>query len=289
VFKNVLLLYKKSAYKIYFLDRKGFTKGANKKVIGEQLKKFKKAHEEHYQTLKTVTQVLIEEKIGFSEFFRGQRVNYDAYDLIITVGGDGTFLEAARHARSQIIIGVNSAPGFSTGSFCAANRRNFRPLIRKILKQRYSVRFLERLRVKFDSIKTPFEALNDILICHENPAMMCRYILKIGRRSEEQRSSGLWVATPAGSSGAVLSAGGKLLDRSHKLFQYVPRELYPRHSKIYNFKGGIIRPHRSFKVVSLMRGGLVYVDGAHVKVPFEYGESVSVTISPSPVRTVKVK
>ena len=60
--------------------------------------------------------------------------------------------------------------------------------------------------------------LNDILICHHNPGAMSRYYLTVGRVREEQRSSGVWIATAAGSSGGLHSAGGKVLPRKIKNF-----------------------------------------------------------------------
>ena len=68
--------------------------------------------------------------------------------------------------------------------------------------------------------------LNDILVCHHNPGAMSRYFLTVEGTREEQRSSGVWIATAAGSSGGLHSAGGKVLTQKSKEFQYRPRELY---------------------------------------------------------------
>jgi len=46
-----------------------------------------------------------------------------------------------------------------------------------------------------------------------------RYYLKIGNLREEQRDSGLWISTAAGSSGAIRSAGGKLFKNEEKKMQ----------------------------------------------------------------------
>ncbi|HLF17800.1 MAG TPA: NAD(+)/NADH kinase [Candidatus Omnitrophota bacterium] len=289
MFKNILVLYKKSAYKIYFVERKGSIRTAPKGVMAAQIKHFQNAHEVHYRALKIVTRALQENAVRFTALSRGQKINYGRYDLIITVGGDGTFLEAAHNSDKQVLLGVNSAPGYSTGTFCIATANNFRKVLNKILKKRYTIVPLHRLRMEFNNSSKALDALNDVLICHENPAMVSRYILKVNGHQEDQRSSGLWVSTAAGSSGAIHSAGGKILQKTKKAIQYKPRELYPRSFKKYRLNGGILSTGRSIKVISLMRKGVVYADGAHIRFPFEYGVTAHIRVSPSPVKTVRLK
>jgi len=68
---------------------------------------------------------------------------------------------------------------------------------------------------------------------------MSRYYLQVGKLLEEQRSSGVWIATAAGSTGGLRSAGGKVLPKEDKKFQYKPRELYYGKKTCYHLKGGI--------------------------------------------------
>ena len=112
---NVLLLYKKSAYSIYFHNWN----------FRNEIQRFRKAHDEHFMTLKTVERILRQYHIGYRKYARGQNIPYEYYNLVITVGGDGTFLEAARNIKGQLILGVNSAPGSSVGKLCTATAKNF--------------------------------------------------------------------------------------------------------------------------------------------------------------------
>lgn len=276
---NVLLLYKKSAYSIYF--RKGHPRA--------EIDRYKEAHDEHLATLATVEEVLRHYGIKYSKYARGKKIPYQRYRSVITVGGDGTFLEAARNANTQVLLGVNSAPGTSVGKLCVATRKNFERIIRRIIAGK-NVRLdsWQRLRLKFYGLSRPIDCLNDVLICHQNPAAVSRYYLSIGNIKEEQRSSGLWVAAPAGSSGAIRSAGGKILNITEKKFQYMPRELYRGVNPPYRFKGGVLAGGQTIKVASLMHDGNVFVDGTHVQLAFPFHATLKISLSPKPVKVLQI-
>ena len=274
---NVLLLYKKSAWSIYF--RKGHPRA--------EIDRYKKAHDEHLATLAAVEEVLRHYGIKYSKYARGQKIPYQRYRSVITVGGDGTFLEAARNTNTQVLLGVNSAPGTSVGELCVATQKNFERIIRRIIAGK-NVRLdsWQRLRLKIEGLSRPIDCLNDILICHQNPAAVSRYYLSIGNMKEEQRSSGLWVAAPAGSSGAIQSAGGKILNITEKKFQHMPRELYQGVNPPYRFRGGVLAGGQTIKVTSLMHDGNVFVDGTHVQLQFPFHATLQISLSPKPVKVI---
>lgn len=288
-FRNILLLYKRSAYRIYFMNRNSSFVDNGSPIIKDEIKKFKDAHDEHYGTLKGVSKILFTHGIRFTECYRGRNIDYSPYDLIITVGGDGTFLEAARKVKNQVMLGVNSAPHHSVGRFCIANLNNFEKILKKIMNQQYSLQNFHRIRIKHSKEEKTVDALNDLLICHKNPAMLSRYYLKIGDTKEEQRSSGIWISSPVGSSGAIRSAGGKLLNQYDKKIQYLPRELYSGLNGRYKLTGRVLNPPGKIRVTSLMRRGMLYLDGAHQKFNFDYGISINISISPNPIRTINLE
>ena len=146
----------------------------------------------------------------------------------------------------------------------------------------------QRLHLDIDKHHDTVDCLNDVLICHSNPAAMNRYVLKIGKVKEEQRSSGIWIAAPAGSSGAINSAGGKRIAHTVKKIQYMPRELYRGGKWKYRLTGGILSARRSITITSLMRQGKIYVDGTHLEIPFPLGVSIKVTLSSHPVKTINI-
>jgi NAD+ kinase len=284
---NILLLYKNSTYAGYFLsDRKRLAKLAGL-LNTKEIKRFRHTHENHFRSLSRVEAVLKMRKLKFTKVRRGSSLDYSRYDLVITVGGDGTFLEAARHLKEETIWGINSDPSWSVGRFCSGNPKNFETLLDKILAGKARIRKFNRLSLTFNDDTQTMNVLNDILICHRNPGAMSRYFLTIGRVREEQRSSGVWIATAAGSSGGLHSAGGKVvLPQKNKDFQYKPRELYRGKNIHYHLKGGMLKPTQKISLISLMREGAVFVDGSHVCLPFSFGSKIFVSRSSNPLKII---
>lgn len=283
---NILLLYKNSTYAGYFLsDRKRLAQ-LEGLLNSEEIKRFRLTHDNHFWSLSYVETMLKNRKLKFTKACRGSSLDYNRYDLVITVGGDGTFLEAARHIKKGVVWGVNSDPSWSVGRFCSGNPDNFEILLNKILAGKAAVKKIDRLSLSFSDGTRSMNVLNDILICHHNPGAMSRYYLTVGKVREEQRSSGVWIATAAGSSGGLHSAGGRVLPQENKEFQYRPRELYRAKNTRYQLKGGVLKPAQKITLTSLMREGVVFVDGSHVCLPFSFGARVFVTHSPNPLKII---
>ncbi len=285
-FNNILLLYKNSTYASYFLgDRRrlAMLEGLFK---SSEVKRFQKTHENHFWALSYVESVLKKHQLKYTKICRGSAINYDKYDLIITLGGDGTFLEAARNVESQLIWGVNSDPQWSVGRFCSGNPENFEKLLKKVLAMKVKPKHLNRLCASFSDGTQQMHVLNDLLVCHHSPAALSRYYINIGKVREEQRSSGLWISTAAGSSGGIFSAGGKLLPQESKLMQYRPRELFRAWGAQYHHVGGVLSSLKAIELTSLMREGVVFVDGSHVCLPFSFGASLTVSRSKHPLKVV---
>lgn len=249
----------------------------------------RQAHAAHAKTLKDVQQVLKSLRIPYEMAYRSSRLDETPFDGVISVGGDGTFLEAARGVRShQWILGVNSDPARSVGSFCAATRATFKKIFVRFLDGQGRVVRLERLLLEFNGTPLGLQVLNDVLITHKTPAAMSRYWLEVGRVKEEQRSSGLWIATAAGSTGAIRSAGGRVLARTSPFVQYRPRELYHGHRSDERLRGGaVLLKEQPIHVGSLMAEGLICIDGEHRTFPFGYGDALSVKRSPYPLQAVE--
>lgn len=284
--KEILILYKKSAYQIYFLERKSSLFQKENALSPLEISDFKRAHDKHYQSLTMVKRALDRCALHYHVRARGSKIDFARYDLVMTVGGDGTFLEAARGLRDQFILGVNSDPQSSIGRFCSCTPDDFEKVLKKFLQGKVKIKNFQRihLNLKSNGKHCRIEVLNDILVCHQNPAAMSRYSLSVNGVQEEQRSSGVWISTAAGSSGAIHSAGGKLIAPEARGIQYKPRELYRWPKKKYKLTGGFVKS--AISVTSLMRNGAVFVDGAHLEIPFHFGSKIKISQSICPLKVV---
>jgi len=254
------------------------------RFIRESVARRKEAAPAHRKAIEVVRRVLRSRGVQFQSVARTRTPRSGTWEGIIAVGGDGTFLEAARLARSAWVLGVNSDPARSVGSFCAATAKTFEGKLDRILEGKARFQRLHRLTLAVNGKTHPVPALNDLLVTHARPAAMSRYWLQIGRSAEEQRSSGLWLATAAGSTGAIRSAGGRFIPKGSGALQYRPRELYRGMRTLYRLRGGIVSLQGPIRIGSLMKEGLICVDGEHHVIPFCYGSVLTVCRSPHPLR-----
>lgn len=146
-------------------------------------------------------------------------------DLVIVVGGDGTMLRAARFLASQDtpLLGINLGRlGFLTDIYPA----EIRPRLEQILAGHYEEeeRFLLRVHMGDETRSNDYaKALNDIVLHKWNIARMIEFETYInGQLVNEQRSDGLIVSTPTGSTAYALSGGGPLMHPSLNALVLVP-------------------------------------------------------------------
>ena len=135
-------------------------------------------------------------------------------DLIICVGGDGTVLRAARLAvpRPLPILGVNMG---RLGFLTSLNRDAFFDQFDRILAGEWEVE--KRLMVaatitEGEAAGRSFRGLNDIVLSRRSPGRPVYVELAVdGGRVALYRCDGMIVASPTGSTGYSLSAGGPIL------------------------------------------------------------------------------
>ncbi|KAI5077262.1 hypothetical protein GOP47_0007086 [Adiantum capillus-veneris] len=216
-------------------------------------------------------------------------------DLVVTVGGDGTLLQASHFLDSSIpVLGVNSDPTQmseveekledfdatrSAGYLCAATKENFEHVLQEIQAQKRIPSHVHRISIRVNGSTLRSYALNDVLLAHPNPAAVTRCSLGICKANNSgfvspvvhARSSGLRVCTGIGSTAAMQSAGGFVMSQLSKDLQYMVREpispSVPNQQLMHNF----VRADEVLRVKFSGRQGVLYVDGCHLhyKVGFD--------------------
>ncbi|MCH2108420.1 MAG: NAD(+)/NADH kinase [Polyangiaceae bacterium] len=251
------------------------------------VKKWKPAHIQHLKTLELVESTL--RKTGAEVLvLHGSQAAFDTrdVDLVVTVGGDGTLLAASHNVKDTPILGVNSAPRYSVGFFCAARGRQVPSLLRRAVIGDVQAISLQRMAVRVNGQLRSQRILNEALFCHAEPAATSRYILQLGRRREEQRSSGIWISTAAGSTAAVRSAGGKVLPLTSSRLQLVVREPYAAHGKDYRLLKETLPGKERLRIFNKMHLAEIYLDGPYRKLPVRLGEEVSFERSDQPLHVL---
>jgi NAD+ kinase len=287
---NALIVYKTSQFDKYF-SRKNCPRSfitAHKKY---HFPIYKEDHESHLKTLDHTVHLLKKYQIPFEILERETKISHPSkYSLIITVGGDGTFLKIANTVTDQLMLGINSSPKHSVGKLCLFNKSTVEDALKAYASKNYKVIAFDRLSLRTTCQKPPKPqlALNDLLICHQNPAAMSHYLIKVKSLEEEQRGSGIWISTPAGSTGAISSAGGKEIPINKHKFQFLCRELYPFKTRPYKLTSGILNKNDSLIITSLMDNGYIYIDGVHYNTPFPYGCQAYIELSSNPVRVLTI-
>ncbi len=247
------------------------------------------AHAEHKRTVDEVRKALKKRKIPFADspltnLNAALKKQLAAADFVISIGGDGTALAASHYVRDALMIGVNSAPGDSVGHFCAVNRANFAERLDAILSLKWRPVELARLQITLDKKPLRELALNDVLIAHYCPASTTRYLLRVGDQEEEQRSSGVWIATAAGSTAGIGSAGGRRMPLRSQQIQYLVRELYREPQRDYQLTRGFAPAAGGLTIASKMPDGRLYIDGARTQYLFPFGTRAHIEIAPQPLK-----
>lgn len=145
-------------------------------------------------------------KNGLSQAFAEKN-----FDLVITLGGDGTFLAVARHycKSNTPLLGVNlGLLGFLTDF----NLNTLEQALTDVLQGKYLEETRHLLKAHINQEEYSFHAFNDVVIHQSNMARMLELDVWIdGNYLTNYRADGLIISTPTGSTAYALSAGGPLV------------------------------------------------------------------------------
>lgn len=145
---------------------------------------------------------------------RGVEVGDDSPDLVISLGGDGTMLRAARmaHACEALLIGVNLG---TLGYLTEIDHDQVRPALDKVLGGDFQT---ERRMMLVSSIAGAHDGepdgvgLNEVLVERAEQHRLLRLSVDVGaERLGAFNADGVIVATPTGSTAYALSAGGPIV------------------------------------------------------------------------------
>lgn len=131
------------------------------------------------------------------------------YDLIITLGGDGSMLKISEvAAKSNVpILGIN----YGGVGYLTSLKKNELKKLNNLKLDKYKID--ERLMLDISIKNNDYHhlALNDCVICKSDINIPIKLELKENNNKELIFADGVVVATPTGSTAYSYSAGGKIL------------------------------------------------------------------------------
>jgi len=138
-----------------------------------------------------------------------------SYEMILSVGGDGTFLRAVTYVRNSgiPILGINAG---RLGFLANVQQENIETFLQLVLEKKYKIskRTLLSLKCspKVDSINEINFAMNEVTVSRKDTTSMITIETFL---NDEYLTSywadGLIISTPTGSTGYSLSCGGPIL------------------------------------------------------------------------------
>ena len=247
---------------------------------------------EEKSTLKIVKNTLKKNKINYIASKRDKlnKKLFQNKELVIAVGGDGTFLRTSHFIFDKTpLLGVNSDPKYKEGFFMVSNKKNFDKAIKKIFKNYYTIKKMHRLEAYINNKKIPEFALNEFYISSAKEYHTARYYLTLLGKKERQKSSGVIISTAAGSYAWMKSAGGLQLPLESDKFEYIIREPYcGKISAKCRLTNHVLNKDEEIAIEVEVGEGILIADSLSREHKFKAKDNVIVKMSKNPLYSISL-
>ncbi|HRP69898.1 MAG TPA: hypothetical protein PLY93_10240, partial [Turneriella sp.] len=186
--KLIAVVYKNSALENYSTKQIRRHRELNPHLSAQMVQ----AHEEHAASLDALHRIVDTLQLK-TEFFERDRLrqNLDNFALVISLGGDGTFIHASHYIKNvssnqTLLVGINSSPKHSVGHYCRfhllakKNENQFAAMLAAFFNEKnpsWKENFLLRMRVTVQGQEVAYPILNDVLFCEKEAGSTSRYTL----------------------------------------------------------------------------------------------------------------
>jgi NAD+ kinase len=207
-------------------------------------------------------------------------------DILVVLGGDGTFLRAAQSvaAVDVPILGINLG---KVGFLSKAEANELEAVLEKLVAGQYTIRERMALTGAILPAGRPtegtFAALNDIVVARGSLARVVRLDVSIDESHLATFvADGLVVASPTGSTGYSFSAGGPILDPQSRNLVVTPIAGY-----LSAIRSVVVSPTQVIRCrVMDAHEALVSIDGREDR-RIEVGDVIEVRALERPLRFVE--
>jgi len=210
-------------------------------------------------------------------------------DVLVVLGGDGTFLRAARAAADvdTPVLGVNLG---KVGFLSKVEANELEAVLAQVVNGDFRVD--ERMTLEATIVPAGrnsgterFVALNDVVVARGGLVRVCRLDVAVGPSHVATFiADGLVVATPTGSTGYSFSAGGPIVDPLSRNIIVTPIAAY-----LAAIRSIVISPKQVVRCrVVDAHEALVSIDGREDRL-LNVGDVVEVRALDRPIRLVEPK
>ncbi|API90849.1 MULTISPECIES: NAD kinase [Virgibacillus] len=235
------------------------------------------------EKLSTLSNVAIEN--GFEIVEHAKNAN-----IIVSIGGDGAFLQAARktgYRQDCLYIGINRSGESSL--YCDFNMDNFDEMLDTMQHEELEVRRFPIIHANVNG-ETSFYCLNEISVRSTIIKSIVIDVYIDDQHFETFRGDGLIVATPTGSTGYNKSTNGAVIDPRIPCFQVT--ELASINNNRYRTLGSsfILNQDRKLRLSVRQDGNdypIIGLDNEAYSIRNIH--DITVTLSDKVVKTVKLK
>ena len=172
--------------------------------------------------------ILYDEEIVKKEYKTfSTHLDLDAsFDILVSIGGDGTILRAATYVRNSgiPILGVNAG---RLGFLAKVQKENIETFLQIVLEKKYTISKRTLLSLdcspKNSEIKDLNFAMNEITVSRKDTTSMITIETYLNNEYlNSYWADGLIISTPTGSTGYSLSCGGPVLTPDVKSLVITP-------------------------------------------------------------------
>lgn len=187
---------------------------------------------------------LIAEKFAKSGFFIMD--SYNEYcDLVVSLGGDGSFLKNVYDLNypNILFVGINTG---HLGFFQSVMPSDIDKMIQCILSSNYTVQNIFPLKAVINTKirQTEIYAINEFVVKGNKNKTVHLNIFIGGRHIEKFSGDGVIISSTVGSTAYNYSASGSIIDPRLNLIQVTP--VAPLNTNAYRcFTSGVILPFKS--------------------------------------------
>lgn len=202
-------------------------------------------------------------------------------DILIAVGGDGTILHAMQRCNAPV-FGINLGEfGFLT----EAEPIELPDALDRLLSGDYFVENRLKIETRVNDERVPL-AVNEAVVKSTKPSKMLQFRVAIGQTEVQRvRADGLIVATPTGSTGYAMSAGGPIIDPRVEALLIAPLAAFTLASRPIVFPMGA---SLEVRLLDKAKDAVLVVDGQYER-PIRSDDHITCTAAAERARFVRFR